>query len=718
MPQGADSPTSPGPFVVRTAVGRWRVEPDLNRVHAASGAVQQLEPRVMQVLVELAGRAGEVVPREDLLARVWADVVVNEEALTRAVSEVRKAFGDSAQAPEVVETIRGTGYRFIATVEPVADKDKTEVATAEARDVRLGSGLRRSVLVGGLAVLVVALVAAAVVWAAPWRTAASAPTLLETQPFTSYPGRERMPALSPDGSRVAFAWTGAAGDNYDLYLKQENTGDPLRLTTDPAFEAFPAWSPDGTTLAFVRMTDSTGALFTVPALGGTPRKLIDVRSFVLGLDWSPDGTALLFAERPAPDAPYRVMRLDLATRDTTTLTQPPPSAYGDLFPRWAPDGQTVAFARRARVGGQDLHLVRADGTNERALTQGELSIRGLDWTPDGERLVYASYQSGTFGLWQVAVATGAVTWLPTRAERIYNPSVADQTGALVYEELTYEKDIWQIDLNGSGEGEPPSRPIITSTRWDCEAYYSPDGTRLVFTSSRSGTLELWLSAADGANPIQLTDFGGAFVGNPRWSPDGERIAFYATPEGQAEVFVMDVEGSTPRRLHLDDRDDANYWVTAWSRDGRWIYAASDRSGTWQLWKLRPDGSDLSPVTVDGGFAAHESVTGDTLFYTKRTAPGIWMQPTEGGPERQVVDDLNLADWGNWDVTAEGLYFIRRTAEGTTIAFQGFGEGEVRTVATIPNIASPSLEVSPDGRRILYARIEQSDSDLILTHLGE
>jgi Tol biopolymer transport system component len=132
--------------------------------------------------------------------------------------------------------------------------------------------------------------------------------------------------------------------------------------------------------------------------------------------------------------------------------------------------------------------------------------------------------------------------------------------------------------------------------------------------------------------------------------------------------------------------------------------------------MRPDGTGLTQVTQNGGFAAYESVTGDTLFYTKRSAHGLWMRPTDGGPETRVLDDLALPDWGNWAVTGDGLYFVRRGEGGTTIAFHDFATRASRTVASIPNIASPSLEVSPDGQRLLYARIEQSNSDLIATTL--
>jgi hypothetical protein len=278
-------------------------------------------------------------------------------------------------------------------------------------------------------------------------------------------------------------------------------------------------------------------------------------------------------------------------------------------------------------------------------------------------------------------------------------------------------DVWELDLTAdstSPGGNPPSRPLLASTRRDFEVHYSPDGDRLVFTSSRSGSLEVWMSDADGSDPTKLTDFGGAFVGTPRWHPSGERIAFFANVDGQADVYVMDVPGGVPEQVRAlaEDDDASNDWVTSWSRDGRWLYVASDRSGTWQLWKVRPDGTDLTPVTESGGLAAAESVSGDSLFYTKPGTPGLWMRPTGGGPERKVLNDLASDDWGNWAVTAEGLYFVRRTEGGPRVAFRRFRSGKTRTVAVLPSITGPSLAVSPDGERLLYARIEGANSDLI------
>ncbi len=94
-------------------VGEWLVSSRLNRVEG-NGRVVRLEPKVMQVLVCLAERPGEVVSKEELLRRVWADTFVTDEVLTRAISELRRALEDDARQPRVIETVQRGGYRLIA----------------------------------------------------------------------------------------------------------------------------------------------------------------------------------------------------------------------------------------------------------------------------------------------------------------------------------------------------------------------------------------------------------------------------------------------------------------------------------------------------------------------------------------------------------------------------------------------------------------------------
>jgi adenylate cyclase len=96
-------------------VGEWTVEPELNRV-TRSGQSISVEPRVLDLLVFLAGRPGEVVSKEEILRSVWSDTHVTDEVLTYSVSVLRKSLGDDARNPHIIQTIPRRGYRLIAGV--------------------------------------------------------------------------------------------------------------------------------------------------------------------------------------------------------------------------------------------------------------------------------------------------------------------------------------------------------------------------------------------------------------------------------------------------------------------------------------------------------------------------------------------------------------------------------------------------------------------------
>lgn len=117
----------------------WLVEPMLNRL-SRNGESTHLEPKVMDLLLCLAVRPGEALSRAELLERAWEDVIVGDEVLTRAVSELRRALHDNPKAPRYVDTIHKRGYCLIAPVSPAPPHSRTLERETSRRPGRGGAG--------------------------------------------------------------------------------------------------------------------------------------------------------------------------------------------------------------------------------------------------------------------------------------------------------------------------------------------------------------------------------------------------------------------------------------------------------------------------------------------------------------------------------------------------------------------------------------------------
>jgi Tol biopolymer transport system component len=211
-------------------------------------------------------------------------------------------------------------------------------------------------------------------------------------------------------------------------------------------------------------------------------------------------------------------------------------------------------------------------------------------------------------------------------------------------------DIWEIPGPASSARErqqaAAGRALIESTRLDTNPQYSPNGSRIAFTSERTGKEQIWVADADGSTAMQLTH-RDAWFGSPRWSPDGRYIAYDGVdgPDRKGDVYVMPAGGGAERRVTPEASHEQR---PSWSRDGRWIYYESDRTGVFQLWKTEfPVGKTLQ-VTSHGGAAASESPDGQWLYYGKQGETGIWRRSVAGGEEERVTERGYAMQWGIYD----------------------------------------------------------------------
>ena len=282
----------------------------------------------------------------------------------------------------------------------------------------------------------------------------------------------------------------------------------------------------------------------------------------------------------------------------------------DYLPNFSPDGKRLAFTSYAS-GEEEIWVMDLDGKNAHALTHHPKGNWSPAWSPDGKTIAFTSARDGVNQLWLMD-ADGSnprpltqADPLPTTWSR--DPSWSRDGKMIIFTSNRTGKDEnWIIDLTtqkqwrqatesggpcGSGNrppmppalAQPPPKPegclFGMAEHW--HPSFNPDSTRVLFSSNMSGEWGLWLSDLEGKNLVRLVA-DKRFDNNPAasWSPDGQRIIFRTA---DSNLWIMKSDGSNLSPLTMDGMVDG--WRSSWSPDGKKIAYTSLRSGNSDIWVI-------------------------------------------------------------------------------------------------------------------------------------
>jgi Tol biopolymer transport system component/DNA-binding winged helix-turn-helix (wHTH) protein len=732
----------------------WFVDVAANRLQRGGRDVR-LTPKSMAVLRELLANPGRVIKRDDLLGLVWRDGFPTDDVLTHAITELRRAIDDDPRAPRVIETIPRVGYRLIGSVEvceaprtasavvpirvvadgtpvPAEVPDSVPVAPVPAAAVAAGREYRVPALFA-LAALVLAIgfAVATRMGGENESTFASVPEssadgILRPEALTSEPTREQFPSLSPDGTRVAYIAVDMANAATAIRMKSLGAGaepETLAWSRPGAFYNFPVWSPDGTRIAYQHVQDDRCAIEFMPISGGAPEPIAEcwVR-FVDYIDWTADGKGLL-ATRRSFDADgkvqaSRIVTIDLADRKERWLDYSPrPMGEDDLQPRSSPDGRWIAF-RRGAAPYSDLYLVPVGGGEARRLTSLRTRMRGFTWTSDSDALVFSSDHEGVQTLYRLELADGRVTRLGGQGAQF--PSIARAAPILVYQEerqLTQLTEYRPSDTAGLG-----SEPMVVSpsTRSDYFPRLSPRGDRLAFVSERSGSQQLWLYDFERDQSSMLTRVDGVSLSFPNWAPDQTAVLFVARGTGGSALMRVEIATGAVAQV---SRSDEHVRFGSYAGNGAWIYFSSDRSGEWQIWRMRPDGSEAEQLSKSGGFDPRDPLGDGALYYVKETDRGLFRLDLDSREERRVSSAVGYWNMDGYDVAADGVYVLdgEERGEDMWLARHAFKDSNYDDDASATSERLLRFTVSgsvtgaafdPGAHRLVLSIVARDETDLM------
>jgi Tol biopolymer transport system component len=526
------------------------------------------------------------------------------------------------------------------------------------------------------------------------------------------PGHQAEPAVSPDGSQVAFRYWG--GPHPGIYTALIGGEKPLQLTDSDA-DSNPTWSPDGRQIAFARFRsfDKQKSIYVVPALGGSERLVYTAANFphCNEMDWSPDGKSLIFTEGVDDGANGRVALLSLSDLTARPLTSPGNQQF-DCAPTFSPDGARIAF-QRGPLGAYfgDLFVSKVAGGQPFRLTF-DNSARDPAWTQDGRGIVFASPMGGNQSLWRIPASGGAPQRVAGAGGNAEAPSISRRGNQLAYGVWKQWDTIWRLNLKDALHPLGPPVRLLSGVGVVYRPSFSPDGKKVVFESDRMGYSDIWICNNDGSNCSQLTAMHGV-SGTARWSPDGRHIAFESMPQDHYDVYVIEVPDGTPHVFPTFA--GVNNGAPNWSRDGQWIYFYSGKDkGTYQLWKAPLKGGSPVRVTTNGGLYGVESVDRRFLYYSKFHERGVWKRALDGGEESRVP--INACCWFKWDVGRTGIYFLNPDfPPNGRIEFFDFATQKSTPILALDKPISMfgGLTLSPDGKSLLFGQNELNESYIML-----
>jgi Tol biopolymer transport system component len=350
------------------------------------------------------------------------------------------------------------------------------------------------------------------------------------------------------------------------------------------------------------------------------------------------------------------------------------------------------------------------------LTFEDRDVHSPVWSPDGEDIIFSSGAwLGERRLLKVP-ATCPRDRLEYRAVRLnFGENASTLSLSNANHRLVYTREFWNSSLNIAeltGNTIRARRKLVASSGANYSPEFSPDGSRIAFTSTRSGSEEIWVCDADGSNLQQLTFVRGPLTSRPCWSPDGSRIVFHSDAAGSRDLYVVGANGGKPQRLTDHPKAERE---ARWSRDGRWIYFESDRTGSNAIYRMPATGGEAVRLTTGGGMP-FESSDGKWVFFqtlVQGFGYDLWKVPWDSGPEILVRKNVG------WYAAVEGgVYHLGARNQSISIDLRFFDfanlNDEVLLETDRPRNPSPmGLTISPDRRWIVFPPWDRFDSDLML-----
>jgi len=674
----------------------FTVIPSKNQIQKAD-TITHLTPKMIKVLCCLAAHHGKLVTKERLLSEVWRNVSVTDLVLSRAIADLRKAFGETAKNAQFIRTISKRGYCLTKpiTLIPVASESRnTPMATFKQINAHLLTGVAL-----GLPLILIFLWYLLSVKDTP-----SIPRTI-THLTTDDQAWEYHPRFSHDGKQVAYVQLNNKNGS-TLILKDLKTNLISQLKISEAEIRAPAFSPDGQHLAYFELTrDNCELIIWSLKTSHATKKYPCETSTSRSLDWSADSQFLLTTQFNKARETEEPVVFDIETGQSRHLISLSKKQSGLLFPRWSPSGQKIAAlyyepsANRWSVATMSL--------DESAITYHHTEnnfLNQIEWGRNEDTLFYAVASGEKTGIWQLNKSSGQKTRI-IYAEAVdmdFDP-VSNQ---FVIAEEKRDIDIWSFDFSNQRH-----RKISHSAKIERIPSVSADQKYLAYISNQSNGFNIWLNELSTGKSRQLTHYTKGLISDLKWHPDSQRLFYSYGSQGQNQIYQI----SLTEQISQPFNTKHNERFLDWSTDGQHMYFLSDRqTGKWAVFSFDIAANKISKV-IDFPVAQLRAIP-PFLYFQKNDSNNLYRLNLQAEDHPIEKMDGISRDLVSWDVNKNTLLMgVAGKFGDVSFLEMDLTTNQPSRLATVnPALGRQDRFVSYSAENIFYyAKMEHLQRDIIL-----
>jgi Tol biopolymer transport system component len=482
------------------------------------------------------------------------------------------------------------------------------------------------------------------------------------------------------------------------------------------------FSPDSLSLYYVvreRDRPREGALYRVPALGGTAppvRVLVDIDTPIA---FSPDGTRIAYILANQLSGRSALMVADAAGRGAyalATRVMPEEFAWAGAGPAWVPGGASIVTAGISSEGGRQssglIEVQTRDGSQKPLGTRRFTQVGRLGWLKGATGLIMtASDRLGANQLWEISYPAGEVRQITNDESRNYvGASVTADATLLASVQRDSYSELWMSDAPSGDRSRQ-----LTTGKYDGRfgIAWTGDG-RIVYHSLESGNEDLWVMNVDGSGSRQLTADPGVDEA-PFVSADGRHVVFSSNRSGTFNIWRVDLNGGLATRL-TTGHVDQNPVVTP---DGRWVVYESSSSGTPNLWKVAIDGGEPSRLTWLTSTNPTISPDGTLVAFRYRDDPStegkLGVLRLSDGVLAHVLPPVPQVLSGRLQWTSDGITYIDVAQGASNIWAQPLNGAPPRQLTRFTSGRIAQFDWFAKGSKLAYAR-RSINHDVVLVRL--